>query len=70
MSDLSYVKIILMKELDEKQTITLQEIYKILETQLPEIDKKKRNHKVRSLLDQLRRTNSVKRVGPSTWEKI
>ena len=31
---------------------------------------KKRNHKVRSVIDQMRRTNKIRRVGPSTWEKI
>ena len=38
--------------------------------EIPEIEKEKRNHKVRSLIDQMRRANKIRRVGPSTWEKI
>ena len=36
----------------------------------PEVEKEKRNHRVRSVIDQMRRTNKIRRVGPSMWEKI
>ena len=71
MQDLSrIIKIIISKEFEQNSTITLQSVYEILNNELPEIEKEKRNHKVRSLIDQMRRANKIRRVGPSTWEKI
>ena len=71
MQDLSkIIKIIISKEFEQNSTITLQSVYEILNNELPEIDREKRNHRVRSEIDQLRRTNKIRRVRPSTWEKI
>ena len=70
MQDVSHIKSILAKEFEQNSTITLQSVYKILNNELPEIDREKRNHRVRSEIDQLRRTNKIRRVRPSTWEKI
>ena len=71
MQDLSrIIKIIISKEFEQNSTITLQSVYEILNNELPEIDREKRNHKVRSLIDQMRRANKIRRVKPSTWEKI
>ena len=71
MQDLSrIIKIIISKEFEQNSTITLQSIYEILNNELPEVEKEKRNHRVRSEIDQLRRTNKIRRVRPSTWEKI
>ena len=71
MQDLSrIIKIIISKEFEQNSTITLQSVYEILNNELPEIDREKRNHRVRSEIDQLRRTNKIRRVKPSTWEKI
>ena len=71
MQDLSrIIKIIISKEFEQNSTITLQSIYEILNNELPEVEKEKRNHRVRSVIDQMRRTNKIRRVGPSTWEKI
>ena len=54
----------------ENSLMIVQDVYKILGDELPEVEKEKRNHRVRSVIDQMRRTNKIKRVGPSTWEKI
>ena len=71
MQDLSRtIKIIISKEFEQNSTITLQSVYEILNNELPEIDREKRNHRVRSEIDQLRRTNKIRRMRPSTWEKI
>ena len=70
MHDVSRIKFILSREFEQNSTITLQSVYEILNNELPEIEKEKRNHKVRSLIDQMRRDNKIRRVGPSTWEKI
>ena len=71
MQDLSrIIKIIISKEFEQNSTITLQSVYEILNNELPEIDREKRNHRVRSEIDQLRRTNKIRRMRPSTWEKI
>ena len=70
MHDVSRIKLILSREFEQNSTITLQSVYEILNNELPEIEKEKRNHKVRSLIDQMRRANKIRRVGPSTWEKI
>ncbi len=70
MHDVSRIKLILSREFEQNSIITLQSVYEILNNELPEIEKEKRNHKVRSLIDQMRRANKIRRVGPSTWEKI
>ena len=70
MQNTSRIKFILTREFEQNSTITLQSVYEILNNELPEIEKVKRNHKVRSLLDQMRRANKIRRVGPSKWEKI
>ena len=54
----------------ENSLMIVQDVYKILGDELPEVEKEKRNHRVRSVIDQMRRTNKIRRVGPSTWEKI
>ena len=61
---------IIENEFKENSSVKIQDIYKMLADESPEIEKEKRNHKVRSVIDQMRRTNKVRRVGPSTWEKI
>ena len=61
---------IIESEFKENSSVKIQDIYKMLADESPEIEKEKRNHKVRSVIDQMRRTNKVRRVGPSTWEKI
>ena len=61
---------IIESEFKENSSVKIQDIYKILADESSEIEKEKRNHKVRSVIDQMRRTNKVRRVGPSTWEKI
>ena len=70
MHDVSHIKFIVSREFEQNSIITLQSVYEILNNELPEIEKEKRNHKVRSLIDQMRRANKIRRVGPSTWEKI
>ena len=61
---------IIENEFKENSSVKIQDVYKILGDELPEVEKEKRNHRVRSVIDQMRRTNKIKRVGPSTWEKI
>ena len=70
MHDVSRIKFIVSREFEQNSIITLQSVYEILNNELPEIDREKRNHRVRSEIDQLRRTNKIRRVRPSTWEKI
>ena len=54
----------------ENSSVKIQDVYKMLGDESPEVEKEKRNHRVRSVIDQMRRTNKIRRVGPSTWEKI
>ena len=61
---------IIESEFKENSSVKIQDVYKMLADESPEIEKEKRNHKVRSVIDQMRRTNKIKRVGSSTWEKI
>ena len=60
---------IIENEFKENSSVRIQDVYKMLGDELPEVEKKKRNHRVRSVIDQMRRTNKIRRVGPSTWEK-
>ena len=60
---------IIENEFKENSSVKIQDVYKILGDESPEVEKKKRNHRVRSVIDQMRRTNKIRRVGPSTWEK-
>ena len=61
---------IIENEFKENSSVRIQDVYKILGDESPEVEKEKRNHRVRSVIDQMRRTNKIRRVGPSTWEKI
>ena len=61
---------IIENEFKENSSVKIQDVYKILGDESPEVEKEKRNHRVRSVIDQMRRTNKIKRDGPSTWEKI
>ena len=61
---------IIENEFKENSSVRIQDVYKMLGDELPEVKKKKRNHRVRSVIDQMRRTNKIRRVGPSMWEKI
>ena len=61
---------IIENEFKENSSVKIQDVYKMLGDESPEVEKEKRNHRVRSVIDQMRRTNKIKRVGPSTWEKI
>ena len=61
---------IIENEFKENSSVKIQDVYKILGDESPEVEKEKRNHRVRSVIDQMRRTNKIRRVGPSTWEKI
>tara|TARA_Y100000590_G_scaffold335570_1_gene382004 strand:+ start:90 stop:302 length:213 start_codon:yes stop_codon:yes gene_type:complete len=70
MQNKSKIKFILNREFEQNSTIILQSLYEIVNNEIPEMEKVKRNHKVRTLLDQMRRANKIRRVGPSKWEKI
>ena len=61
---------IIENEFKENSLVKIQDVYKMLGDESPEVEKEKRNHRVRSVIDQMRRTNKIRRVGPSTWEKI
>ena len=61
---------IIENEFKENSSVKIQDVYKMLGDESPEVEKEKRNHRVRSVIDQMRRTNKIRRVGPSTWEKI
>ena len=61
---------IIENEFKENSSVKIQEVYKMLGDESPEVEKEKRNHRVRSVIDQMRRTNKIRRVGPSTWKKI
>ena len=61
---------IIENEFKENSSVRIQDVYKMLGDESPEVEKEKRNHRVRSVIDQMRRTNKIRRVGPSTWEKI
>ena len=61
---------IIENEFKENSSVKIQDVYKMLGDESPEVEKEKRNHRVRSEIDQLRRTNKIRRVRPSTWEKI
>ena len=61
---------IIENEFKENSSVKIQDVYKMLGDESPEVEKEKRNHRVRSVIDQKRRTNKIRRVGPSTWEKI
>ena len=70
MQDVSHIKSILAKEFEQNSTITLQSVYKILSNELPEIEMKKRNYRVRSLIDNMLRSKKIRRIAPSTYQKI
>ena len=61
---------IIENEFKENSSVRIQDVYKTLGNESPEVEEEKRNHRVRSVIDQMRRTNKIRRVGPSTWEKI
>ena len=61
---------IIENEFKENSSVRIQDVYKMLGDESPEVEKKKRNHRVRSVIDQMRRTNKIRRVGSSMWEKI
>jgi len=61
---------IIENEFKENSSVKIQDVYKMLGDESPEVEKEKRNHRVRSVIDQMRRTNKIRRIGPSTWEKI
>ena len=61
---------IIENEFKENSSVKIQDVYKMLGDESPEVEKEKRNHRVRSVIDQMRRTNKIRRVGPSMWEKI
>ena len=48
----------------------IQDIYKILIDELPDVEDKKRNHRVRSVVDSMLRSKKIERVAPSTYQKI
>ena len=70
MHDVSRIKFILSREFEQNSTITLQSVYEILNNELPEIEMKKRNHRVRSLIDNMLRSKKIRRIAPSTYQKI
>ena len=48
----------------------IQDIYKILIAELPDVEVEKRNHRVRSVIDNMLRSKKIERVAPSTYQKI
>ena len=53
-----------------KKTITLSELYVKLENEFPDMDKKDLRHNVRSIINTMRQSGQIKRVGPRIWQKI
>jgi len=62
---------IIKKEFDEREKITLKELYELL-SKNPNIgvDHSKLKHRIRSTLYSLKHSNNIKRVGEATYEKI
>jgi len=50
--------------------VKIQDIYKILIAELPDVEVEKRNHRVRSVIDNMLRSKKIERVAPSTYQKI
>ena len=64
------IRNIIENELKEKSSVKIQDIYKILIDELPDIEVEKRNHRVRSVVDSMLRSKKIERVAPSTYQKI
>ena len=64
------IRNIIENELKEKSSVKIQDIYKILIDELPDVEVKKRNKRVRSLIDNMLRSKKIERVAPSTYQKI
>lgn len=64
------IRNIIENELKEKSSVKIQDIYKILIDELPDVEDKKRNHRVRSVVDSMLRSKKIERVAPSTYQKI
>ena len=64
------IRNIIENEFKEKPSVKIQDIYKILIDELPDIEVEKRNHRVRSVVDSMLRSKKIERVAPSTYQKI
>ena len=64
------IRNIIENELKEKSSVKIQDIYKILIDELPDVEDKKKNHRVRSVVDSMLRSKKIERVAPSTYQKI
>ena len=61
---------IIENEFKENSSVKIQDIYKILIDELPDVEVKKRNKRVRSLIGNMLRSKKIARVAPSTYQKI
>ena len=58
-------------EFNKNKTVKLPDLYKLICDRMDnELSDKRKRHRIRATLDTLSRSNQIKRIGPSTWEKI
>jgi len=62
---------LLIEEFNKKNTVKLDHLYvEVLKLRGLDLSSTQKKHRVRSCLDQLRKTNKIERVAPSTYRRI
>jgi len=57
-------------EFNHNKTVNLQDLYRLICDKLDiELSDERKKHRIRATLDSLARTNKIKRIGPSIYEK-
>ncbi len=64
------VRDIIKKELESNSQLILQDIYRIVIKEYPEIDQTKKKHRVRSVIDSLLKKKRIERTAGSTYKRI
>jgi len=65
------IKAIIAEEFNQKKIVTLKDLYQTVIKKLDnDWSETKKRHRVRSIIDSLLRTNKIKRIASSKYEKI